>query len=212
MDTLRARSGFTLIELLVVIAIIAVLAAILFPVFARVREKARTNSCLMNQRQIGVAVMMYVQDNDEAFFPKDGSVWATKLVMYNEPSIYDCPSKTGRGQNMAPEYAFAAHLFGKALGDVKAPDTACLTADAKKGIYLAYSAADLEVRHNGKLVAAFVDGHTEVRTTQGLPGGAGSRVLFDTMRDGNGEIYAMNPDGSEVTRLTNDSGADSTPI
>ncbi len=59
------RRGFTLIELLVVIAIIAILAAILFPVFARAREKARQTSCLSNVKQIMLAEIMYEQDNNE---------------------------------------------------------------------------------------------------------------------------------------------------
>ena len=64
----RPEAGFTLIELLVVIAIIAILAAILFPVFAQAREKARQASCLSNLKQMGTATGMYLQDNDEAFY------------------------------------------------------------------------------------------------------------------------------------------------
>src|ERR1041385_18987 len=61
------RTAFTLIELLVVIAIIAILAAILFPVFAQAREKARSISCMSNCKQIGTGLMLYVQDTDETY-------------------------------------------------------------------------------------------------------------------------------------------------
>jgi len=74
------KSGFTLIELLVVIAVIAILAAILFPVFAQVREKARQTSCLSNEKQIGLAMLQYVQDYDEylpqaQFIDANGKSW-----------------------------------------------------------------------------------------------------------------------------------------
>ncbi len=62
---MKSRSGFTLIELLVVIAIIAILAAILFPVFAKAREKARQTSCASNEKQIALGILQYVQDYDE---------------------------------------------------------------------------------------------------------------------------------------------------
>jgi len=65
------KKGFTLIELLVVIAIIAILAAILFPVFSRAREKARQTTCLSNLKQIGTGALMYLQDWDEKFPPLD---------------------------------------------------------------------------------------------------------------------------------------------
>jgi prepilin-type N-terminal cleavage/methylation domain-containing protein/prepilin-type processing-associated H-X9-DG protein len=75
---LRRTSAFTLIELLVVIAIIAILAAILFPVFAQAREKARQTGCLSNLKQIGTGLMMYTQDYDEAY-PCNwyGGLWDT---------------------------------------------------------------------------------------------------------------------------------------
>jgi len=112
----RSRKGFTLIELLVVIAIIAILAAILFPVFAQAREKARQATCQSNLKQIGNAIMMYVQDYDETYPINDGrgnvpafytqppdargvasvarmGVWATTLQPYIKSyRIYQCPS------------------------------------------------------------------------------------------------------------------------
>ena len=105
------RRGFTLIELLVVIAIIAILAAILFPVFARAREKARQSSCLSNVKQLGLAVMMYTQDYDERLplqYHNSGSLPASTLLapggrsvwyVYIEPylknrEILACPSQT----------------------------------------------------------------------------------------------------------------------
>src|SRR5580700_9880381 len=65
------RAGFTLIELLVVIAIIAILAAILFPVFAQAKNAARGAACISNMRQIGLASMLYVGDNDDTWYPAE---------------------------------------------------------------------------------------------------------------------------------------------
>src|SRR5436309_4689812 len=103
------KSAFTLIELLVVIAIIAILAAILFPVFAQARDKARMSSCLSNERQLGTALMMYVQDYDETFpyirfhfnSAQKGTftyVWKNAIRPYlKSKEVLACPSNpTGR--------------------------------------------------------------------------------------------------------------------
>src|SRR5947209_1776288 len=71
---MQRRHGFTLIELLVVVAIIAILAAILFPVFAQAREKARQTTCLSNLKQLGLGFRMYLQDNDDQFPGRAGGV------------------------------------------------------------------------------------------------------------------------------------------
>ncbi len=114
MRNLRLKRGFTLIELLVVIAIIAILAAILFPVFAKAREAARKTSCLSNLKQLGTGMMMYAQDYDEImpsarFGTTPNGLWGTPtwnaygwsyvfalMDPYTKNSgIYGCPSTQG---------------------------------------------------------------------------------------------------------------------
>lgn len=95
------RNGFTLIELLVVLAIIGLLTALIFPVFAKVREKGRQTVCLSNERQIGLAVLQYAADNDDTFPLGNGSSgrvgasatgWAAQCFPYvKNRTVYHCP-------------------------------------------------------------------------------------------------------------------------
>ena len=77
------KLGFTLIELLIVIAIVAILAAILFPVFAKVREKARQAVCSSNERQIGLAILSYTQDYDEVLPIRAPNPFRTPLRIWS---------------------------------------------------------------------------------------------------------------------------------
>jgi prepilin-type N-terminal cleavage/methylation domain-containing protein/prepilin-type processing-associated H-X9-DG protein len=126
------RTGFTLIELLVVIAIIAILAAILFPVFARARENARRASCQSNLKQIGLGFMQYTQDYDEKYpvawrgsagsgayslpynsFASDYFTWADAIYPYVKSiQLYQCPSLTfGPSGGAAPTMSYVITPF-----------------------------------------------------------------------------------------------------
>lgn len=126
--------GFTLIELLVVIAIIAILAAILFPVFAKAREKARQTSCLSNEKQLGLGILQYVQDNDEVFpcgavstvggVPTPGSGygggagWGGMIYPYvKSVAVYACPDDTGSGMGPVVSYGMNENITSGATHD-----------------------------------------------------------------------------------------------
>lgn len=154
--TESGRNGFTLIELLVVVAIIAVLAAILFPVFNQAREKARQSSCLSNVRQIGMATLLYVQDYDETFplYQYNNLIYwcggrdtvlqkldKTRGIIYpyiKSGDIQRCPSYTGGDNLGGTGYGINRRLMFKTgfapnpaiLADLAAPANTILFGDA----------------------------------------------------------------------------------
>lgn len=155
----RTTKGFTLIELLVVIAIIALLAAILFPVFARAREKARQTQCQSNQRQIAAALQMYVQDHDETF-PDSSTLWGAIQV---DPGVLVCPTL---GKGVANGYTINEDICNMGLGSFSDPSNCALTTDGKlnnstwKGANnIATDPTDVQPRHSSKAIASFMDGH-----------------------------------------------------
>ena len=155
------RRGFTLIELLVVIAIIAILAAILFPVFARAREKARQTSCLSNIKQLTTAALMYVTDNNDTLFghiqgtrsdfwpPEEPFInWAQQIYPYvmNE-QLFNCPSRAANQFNYDPvardtrfgygiNYWQTYYYYRGTLADIERPSETIWFADGD--VYIVY--------------------------------------------------------------------------
>jgi prepilin-type N-terminal cleavage/methylation domain-containing protein/prepilin-type processing-associated H-X9-DG protein len=185
---LRGASGFTLIELLVVIAIIAILAAILFPVFARAREKARQASCMSNLKQLGLSLEMYAQDAEGIYPPwgEDGAdpdegppavwTWDTVILPYmKNQQILVCPSNTHRGMRSygMPRYVSAQYrdyvpapaetvaLFDKGWKPIGARGDA-----AAENFAQTHSSSDqgdysTELWHGNGKNFLFVDGHVK---------------------------------------------------
>ncbi len=124
------RRGFTLIELLVVIAIIAILAAILFPVFARAREKARQTSCLSDHKQIALGVLMYAQDYDEMLPTRyynngTGYQWSNVVLPYVKNwDIFTCPSTKAYSIGWAQGY-----LDWRPLAQIQSPSETVMACD-----------------------------------------------------------------------------------
>ncbi|HEX2998912.1 MAG TPA: DUF1559 domain-containing protein, partial [Armatimonadota bacterium] len=135
----KQKNGFTLIELLVVIAIIAILAAILFPVFARARENARKANCLSNCKQIGTAFTMYTQDYDERL-PMGagaGTISGANNRWYNAVMPYiknwgalRCPSKSDYTLGYGYNYNLGGWNSGRSLTEIPTPADTTLVCDA----------------------------------------------------------------------------------
>ncbi len=201
------RRGFTLIELLVVIAIIAILAAILFPVFARAREKARQTSCLSNLKQMGLGVLMYAQDYDETLpvygyttgtitYP-DGVTTGTTLLWYHIVYPYfknyqmlNCPSSSTRysgGYHPMGGYGGNTYIWGRAMGALTTPSETLMALDGP--YYLLDEDADNTdngynptAAHNGGSNSVLCDGHAKWYQSNAIIGGTSYNQFWSPVR------------------------------
>jgi prepilin-type N-terminal cleavage/methylation domain-containing protein/prepilin-type processing-associated H-X9-DG protein len=196
------RKGFTLIELLVVIAIIAILAAILFPVFAKAREKARQTSCLSNLKEISLAMLMYAQDYDERLTkcrmgdPAGGGWqsppttcwrWYEEIAPYiKNTQILSCPSYPGQGAFGFLGYGLNLAIGGAdhlPLAQIAKPSETLLLCDIN-GDFVEWLPSfagnpcngNAPLRHNGGLNIAWCDGHAKWMQQTALIAGQNGNV------------------------------------
>ncbi len=195
------RKGFTLIELLVVIAIIAILAAILFPVFARAREKARQSNCLSNVKQQVLGMMMYAQDYDETMmsiyydlddsdsYTVGDSTWISVVIPYvKNNQIFTCPSKKNWTYGYAVNYSYWSSIdgytppMGQPLAEMDRPSETVLVLDNNSSNSAWYSwegwgdtpsYTTLPERHNDGLNVGYCDGHAKWGKRTAVGGSAG---------------------------------------
>jgi prepilin-type N-terminal cleavage/methylation domain-containing protein/prepilin-type processing-associated H-X9-DG protein len=183
----RQLWAFTLIELLVVIAIIAILAAILFPVFARAREKARQSACISNLTQIGHGVRMYADDWDETYpvvhlgtpgelagEDQDVGSWFDEVLPYlKSKDVFKCPSDPARDEAISSYSINGWFAYATSMADFKNPSEIIMlaergcNADGSPVKHLGYHPWDPNEfkshlstdRHSGGADYLFADGH-----------------------------------------------------
>jgi prepilin-type N-terminal cleavage/methylation domain-containing protein/prepilin-type processing-associated H-X9-DG protein len=210
------KRGFTLIELLVVIAIIAILAAILFPVFAKAREKARQATCQSNEKQLGLGLLQYAQDADECFPDGEGNQdprgtgWASSIYPYTKSAgVYKCPDDncatsqlfgmTPCSYAMNPNFTYASSMSSEGnipQGGFTAPANTVLLTEVQQNPDGINGCANCGSNPN---FAGQADGYSAI--ANGLTNEDNApQTLYDSF-DGCCPQYVTGPMGGETAKL-----------
>ena len=211
------QRGFTLIELLVVIAIIAILAAILFPVFAKAREKARQTACLSDMKQIGLAAAQYTQDYDEKYVSgvapySKGAGWAGQLYVYvKSVAAFQCPDDASITKHQYPgtptSYCLNSQLSpfngsGLILAKFTNPAvTVMLCEITKSGYYDITIPTGTSTSANGCTFPGGCSADVTAANNGGSPSGYGIGNQFD-INGFNDAAFGSDNDGTHVQYAT----------
>ena len=196
------RVGFTLIELLVVIAIIAILAAILFPVFAKVREKARQISCLSNMKQLGLGFAQYTQDNDETFPVNGGDHgtgtlgegWAGQIYPYvKSAGVFTCPDDNtlpGQAGGVAEPSQFDEVVISYAMNlNLNRTDTGDLNGYPNPGPVISAETAPASTVLLNEVSGITADVQTQGESADASGFHLTANIPFSPVDNGTGAVY-----------------------
>ncbi len=222
-----SRKGFTLIELLVVIAIMGLLAAVLFPVFAQVRENGRRTACLSNERQLGLALLQYTAENDEnwpsgvtmvsgtgAVINNGGAGWAGQCYPYAKSAeVFRCPDEDALPTNIPKDEVMVSYAYNSNLSRSSRTRQLGYEAASAKTVLL------FEVSHAATVLTSPVSetfsaagdgsgdqGHTENPEGETFPYGGGSDTAFPLYATGDMGGRLLN--GGEGSTPRHRGGAD----
>jgi prepilin-type N-terminal cleavage/methylation domain-containing protein/prepilin-type processing-associated H-X9-DG protein len=203
---LKNQKGFTLIELLVVIAIIAILAAILFPVFAKVREKARATSCTSNMKQLGLAFAQYTQDNDETYpsviadFSTSG--WASEVYPYvKSAGVFKCPDDSTAPTATTQVVSYGANYNVMNPTDNHTHGTAGASAPATLAQLAAPASTDLLFEVQGRTTVLNGPASTDFSAEGNCATSYWNLTGTGAPSNGSGEYATGNPPGQKLTLI-----------
>lgn len=209
MKRTKKTKGFTLIELLVVIIIIAIMATLLYPVFAKARKKAYFATCQDNLKRLALATLMYTEDNDAKMPPNVDSTPFAIILPYFKDRFLACPSYKHKDIKSGPGLGYGMNLRIMTVentGD-KLAETIVLMADSRYGTCWIVGRSNVSRRHSSHANVGFLDGHVKAYSSldklvfepvykTGRPARVDTKSNLPKRRYKKGDVFEL-PDGAK---------------